>query len=224
MAKLTGALLSGLAVALRATMGVIVKLGVALLTTPVGWFVLAIAAIAGAAYLIYKNWGAVSGFFSGVWGSVKTQTAAAWTSVKASLSGLWSSSVNTAQTIWAGLPDFFSGMWQGIKDTASVVWTGIASMLSQMWAAMVSTASTVWPQMGGSFPAVLQTISTAIINWSPLGLFYQAFAGVMSYFGVELPTKFSEFGANIIQGLVTADGVPCARTSGVFKIGQSFSR
>ncbi len=27
-----------------------------------------------------------------------------------------------------------------------------------------------------------------------------------------------------IQGLVTADGVPCARTSGVFKIGQSFSR
>ena len=202
VAKLTGALLSGLAVALRATMGVIVKLGVALLTTPVGWFVLAIAAIAGAAYLIYKNWGAVSGFFSGVWDSVKTKTTAAWTSIKASLSGLWSSSVNTAQTIWAGLPDFFSGMWQGIKDTASVVWTGIASMLSQMWAAMVSTASTVWQQMGGSFPAVLQTISTAIINWSPLGLFYQAFAAVMSYFGMELPTKFSEFGANIIQGLV----------------------
>lgn len=202
VAKLTGALLSGLLVALRATMGAIVKLGVALLTTPVGWFVLAITAIAGAAYLIYKNWGAISGFFSGVWGSVKTQAAAAWTSIKASLSGLWSNSVSTAQTIWAGLPGFFSGMWQGIKDSASAVWSGIASVLSQMWAAMVSTASTAWQQMGGSFPAVLQTISTAIINWSPLGLFYQAFAGVMSYFGVELPTKFSEFGANIIQGLV----------------------
>ncbi len=203
VSKLTGALFSGLMVALRATMGVIVKLGVALLTTPVGWFVLAIAAIAGAAYLIYKNWSAISGFFSGVWGSVKTQAAAAWTSIKASLTGLWSSSVSTAQTIWAGLPGFFSGMWQGIKDTASAVWNGIASMLGQMWAAMVNTASTVWQQMGGSFPAVLQTISTAIVNWSPLGLFYQAFAGVMSYFGLELPTKFSEFGANIIQGLVT---------------------
>lgn len=202
VAKLTGALFSGLMVALRATMGVIVKLGVALLATPVGWFVLAIAAIAGAAYLVYKNWGAISGFFSGVWGSVKTQTAAAWTSIKASLSGLWSSSVSTAQTIWAGLPGFFSGMWQGIKDTASAVWSGISSMLGQMWTAMVSTASTLWQQMGGSFPAVLQTISTAIVNWSPLGLFYQAFAGVMSYFGLELPTKFSEFGANIIQGLV----------------------
>ena len=200
--KLTGALFSGLMVALRATMGVIVKLGVALLTTPVGWFVLAIAAIAGAAYLIYKNWGAISGFFSGVWGSVKTQATAAWASIKASLSGLWSSSVSTAQSIWAGLPGFFSGMWQGIKDTASAVWSGIASMLGQMWAAMASTASTIWQQLGGSFPAVLQTISAAIINWSPLGLFYQAFAGVMSYFGLELPTKFSEFGANIIQGLV----------------------
>lgn len=200
--KLAGALFSGLMVALRATMGVIVKLGVALLTTPVGWFVLAIAAIAGAAYLIYNNWSAISGFFSGVWGSVKTQAAAAWTSIKASLSGLWSSSVSTAQTIWAGLPGFFSGMWQGIKNTASAVWSGIASMLGQMWTAMVSTASTLWQQMGGSFPAVLQTISTAIVNWSPLGLFYQAFAGVMSYFGLELPTKFSEFGANIIQGLV----------------------
>lgn len=202
VSKLTGALLSGLMVALRATMGVIVKLGVALVTTPVGWFVLAIAAIAGAAYLIYKNWSAISGFFSGVWGSVKTQAAAAWTSIKASLSGLWASSFSTAQTIWAGLPGFFSGMWQGIKDTASAVWSGIASMLGQMWGAMVNTASTIWQQLGGSFPAVLQTISTAIVNWSPLGLFYQAFAGVMSYFGLELPTKFSEFGANIIQGLV----------------------
>ncbi|MGD9756206.1 MAG: phage tail tape measure protein [Comamonas sp.] len=202
VSKLTGALFSGLMVALRATMSVIVKLGVALLTTPVGWFVLAIAAIAGAAYLIYKNWGAISSFFAGLWSSVKTQTAAAWTSIKASLSGLWSTTVNTAQTIWAGLPGFFAGMWQGIKDTASAVWTGIASTLSQIWAVMVSTASTLWQQMGGSLPAVLQTISTAIINWSPLGLFYQAFAGVMSYFGVELPTKFSEFGANIIQGLV----------------------
>ena len=75
-------------------------------------------------------------------------------------------------------------------------------MLGQVWSSLVAGASTLWQQLGGSFPAVLQTISTAIINWSPLGLFYQAFAGVMSYFGVELPTKFTEFGANIIQGLV----------------------
>jgi hypothetical protein len=41
-----------------------------------------------------------------------------------------------------------------------------------------------------------------IINWHPLGLFYKAFAGVMSWFGVDLPKSFTEFGANLIGGLV----------------------
>lgn len=244
--KLTGTLLSGLMLALRVAMGAIVKLGVALFTTPVGWFVLAIAAIAGAAYLIYKNWGAISSFFSGLWDSVKAKTAAAWENIKTRLSGLWSSTqamatgiwaelsgffaglwhgiqttasgawqfitstlsvlwsgaVSMAGSVWGGLPGFFTGLWQGIRDRASAAWSGITSMLEQVWSSLVAGASAIWQQMGGSFPAVLQTISAAIINWSPLGLFYQAFAGVMSYFGVELPTKFSEFGANIIQGLV----------------------
>lgn len=198
-----GAGFSLLGGALKGLMGVVVKFGVALFTTPVGWFVLAIAAIAGAAYLIYKNWGAISEFFSGLWKSVKDYTSEAWVSIKARLSGAWSSTVSAAQTIWAALPGFFSGMWQSITTTASAMWTGISSTLSQIWTSMVSGATALWQQLGGSFPAVLQTISTAIINWSPLGLFYQAFAAVMSYFGVELPTKFTEFGANIIQGLVS---------------------
>ncbi len=198
-----GAGFSLLGGALKGLMGVVVKFGVALFTTPVGWFVLAIAAIAGAAYLIYKNWGAISEFFSGLWKSVKAYTSEAWASIKARLSGAWSSTVSAAQTIWAALPGFFSGMWQSITTTASAMWSGISSTLSQIWTSMVSGATALWQQLGGSFPAVLQTISTAIINWSPLGLFYQAFAAVMSYFGVELPTKFTEFGANIIQGLVS---------------------
>jgi hypothetical protein len=45
--------------------------GVALLTTPVGWFLLAVAAIAGAAFVIYKNWDAVAKFFEEKWGRVK---------------------------------------------------------------------------------------------------------------------------------------------------------
>jgi len=47
------------------------KLGLAILTTPVGWFLAAIAAIAGAVYLIYQNWGAIAGWFSAQWASVR---------------------------------------------------------------------------------------------------------------------------------------------------------
>jgi len=92
-----------------------------LLTNPITWIVLAIA---GAAFLIYKNWAAISGFFSGIWTTIKTA---------------------------------FNG---GIKG-----------------------------------------ISALIINWSPIGLFYSAFAKVLSWFGVDLPAKFTDFGAMILDGL-----------------------
>lgn len=81
---------------------------------------------------------------------------------------------------WGPIKEFFSGLWDDIK----------------------AGAAAVWQDLGGSVPAVLATIGAAILNWSPLGLFYQAFAGVMSWFGVEMPAKFTEFGANIISGLV----------------------
>ncbi|NVH70009.1 hypothetical protein G4D37_28245, partial [Burkholderia pseudomallei] len=48
----------------------------------------------------------------------------------------------------------------------------------------------------------LAALGTLILNWSPLGMFYRALAGVLSLFGVELPAKFSEFGGHLIDGLV----------------------
>lgn len=46
-------------------------LGAALLATPVGWILAAIAAIAGAVYLIYKNWEPIKAFFSETWAKVQ---------------------------------------------------------------------------------------------------------------------------------------------------------
>ena len=92
------------------------------LTNPI---VLAVTAIAVAAYLIYKNWEPIKGFFVGIWSTIKTA---------------------------------FNG---GIKG-----------------------------------------VSALIINWSPIGLFYMAFAKVMSWFGIDLPSKFTGFGSMIIDGLV----------------------
>lgn len=60
----------------------------------------------------------------------------------------------------------------------------------------------VWANIKGFFQSGIGNISATILNWSPLGLFYSAFAAVMNWFGFELPTKFSSFGANIINGLI----------------------
>lgn len=60
-----------LGAALLAMIPTIWSLGAVLLATPLGWFLGAIALIAGAVYLVYRNWEPIKGFFSGLWGSVK---------------------------------------------------------------------------------------------------------------------------------------------------------
>lgn len=46
-------------------------LSLALITTPIGWIVTGIAALAGAVYLIYRNWDSIAEWFKGLWGRVK---------------------------------------------------------------------------------------------------------------------------------------------------------
>lgn len=61
--------------------------------------------------------------------------------------------------------------------------------------------SNLWQQIKTAFSGGITGISTLILNWSPLGLFYTAFAKVLSWFGIDLPAKFTGFGAMILEGL-----------------------
>lgn len=61
----------GLLVSLYSLAVALKGVGAALLTTPVGWFIVAVTAIAGAAYVVYKNWDAIAKFFEEKWGRVK---------------------------------------------------------------------------------------------------------------------------------------------------------
>lgn len=76
-------------------------------------------------------------------------------------------------------------------------------LLYRNWDGIKGGLVAIWEGLGGSIGAVLSNIGAAIVNWSPLGLFYQAFAGVLRYFGFDLPAKFSEFGSQIVSGLVS---------------------
>jgi len=98
-----------------------------------------VALLAGAAYLIYRNWEPIKTFFLGMWSGIKTGALGMWDEIKLG----------------------FSGGFAGIAAT--------------------------------------------IVNFSPLGLFYKAFAGVLSYLGVDLPGRFTEFGGMLMQGL--ANGI-----------------
>jgi len=57
--------------ALKAAGTGFLTLGKAILTTPLGWFLAAIAAVGAAAYIIYDNWEQIGDFFTEKWASVK---------------------------------------------------------------------------------------------------------------------------------------------------------
>ncbi|MEX0140976.1 phage tail protein [Massilia sp. LMS1-1-1.1] len=169
-------------------------LGRVFMLNPIG---LAVTAIAGAAFLIYKYWEPIKGFFTGVWSHVKTAFAGGIGGVSALI-------VN-----WSPLGMFyraFAGVlgWFGIALPAKFTDFGasILQRITASWAPIASFFADIWSRLRTVCAGGMGSITALIINWSPVGVFYQAFAGVMSWFGIELPAKFTEFGINIVQGLI----------------------
>jgi len=77
-----------------------------------------------------------------------------------------------------------------------------AALIYANWSRVGPFFLGLWAEIKEGVAGGLAGIGALLLNFSPLGLLYRAFAGVMSYFGVDLPSKFSEFGGNIIQGLI----------------------
>lgn len=77
-----------------------------------------------------------------------------------------------------------------------------AYLIYRYWEPIKAFFLGIWSEIRAGFDGGLAGIGQLIVNFSPLGLFYRAFAGVLGWFGVELPGKFSEFGGNLVQGLI----------------------
>lgn len=78
---------------------------------------------------------------------------------------------------------------------------GAALLIYKNWAPISGFFVGIWNTIKSSFNGGIRGISALIINWSPIGLFYSAFAGVLRWFGIDLPAKFTGFGAMILEGL-----------------------
>ena len=92
---------------------------------------------------------------------------------------------------WAKVGPWFSELWGKVSGVFSNAWNGITNF-----------CSIAWTNISNFFTSGIGNITAMILNWSPLGLFYQILQPVLNLFGIELPGKFSEFGSNLIQGLV----------------------
>jgi TP901 family phage tail tape measure protein len=77
----------------------------------------------------------------------------------------------------------------------------IAGFIVTTFQAIPAFFSGIWNSITTAFSGGIAGIGALILNWSPLGLFYTAFASVLSWFGIDLPAKFTGFGAMILEGL-----------------------
>lgn len=78
---------------------------------------------------------------------------------------------------------------------------GAALLIYKNWAPISAFFTGIWTTIKTAFSGGITGISALIINWSPIGLFYMAFSKVLSWFGVDLPAKFTGFGAMLLEGL-----------------------
>lgn len=79
---------------------------------------------------------------------------------------------------------------------------GGAYLIYKNWGAVTSYFTSAWRDIKAGFSDGISGILKVLVNFSPIGLIYQAFAAVMKYLGVDLPSRFTEFGGLIIDGLV----------------------
>ena len=164
-----------------AVWSVVTSLGaltIALATNPI---VLAVAAIAGAAILLYKHWEPISAFFVKLWADVKaaffaapawlanfgTQFAAgflqdAWRPLVAFFTTLWT---DVKAIFWTAVTwvDQFVGMfipggietaWQGLTAFFTTLWTGVKGVFDWAWSVLEPIINTIMKAIGPVLTAV----------------------------------------------------------------------
>lgn len=184
------------------------QLGIALLTTPIGW---AIMAIAVAALLIIKYWQPIKAFFAGIWAGFM-QGIAPLLSTLSSLGSMLS-------TIFAPLRpvlDMIIGgiMWLGsalmsliapfvATDAQLATATSYGSQFGFVLGTIVSLIGQVVAGLVGALALGLQTIGTAIGTFAGMIVVY---GGMAISYVAALPSRFMAFLAGLPAQMAAMGG------------------
>ena len=77
-------------------------------------------------------WDQAAGFFTGIWGSIKST----FSEVQEALGGFFTDAWNTIQAVWTAATGFFSSVWEGIKGIFSVVKSTLSGFFDDAWNAV----------------------------------------------------------------------------------------
>ena len=122
------------------------------------------------------------------------------------------------------IPSLIGGLFSLAKNALPMVATGIrlvtaaamanpilalitgialaATLIYQNWETVGPWFASLWQEIKSGFSNGIAGVVGLLANFSPLGLMYSAWSGVLNYLGIELPAKFTGFGGMIIDGLI----------------------
>ncbi|WP_042026102.1 phage tail tape measure protein [Escherichia coli] len=99
-------------------------------------------------------------------------------------------------------------LWIGralMMNPIGLVITAVAAaayLIYRNWGAVSGWFKQRWADIQEAFNGGIAGTGKLLINWSPAGLLYKAFAAALKYLGVDLPAKFTDFGGHLIDGLI----------------------
>ncbi|HCN6469498.1 TPA: phage tail tape measure protein, partial [Escherichia coli] len=202
---LAGSLVRGFMSAARAVLWI----GRALMMNPIG---LVITAVATAAYLIYRNWGAVSGWFKQRWADIQEAFNGGIVGIGKLLINwspaglLYKAFAAALKYFGVALPakftDFGGHLIDGLINGIKNKWGSLKSSVTGMGDSISSWFKQCWADIQEAFNGGIAGTGKLLINWSPAGLLYKAFAAALKYLGVDLPAKFTDFGGHLVDGLI----------------------
>ena len=189
----------------------IYSIGVALLTTPVGWILAAIAAIAGAVYLIWKNWDTVSGWIMSAWGKVSAFLDTSigkimavfvfpligiplliikhWDAIWGWLQGLWNQITAFLQITVGQVLLTFVTPFIGIPRMIYKHWEGIKDFFSGLWDGIQAGFSTfidgflgAWDWLNGAVDMAIKKLADMVSGVPILG---DVLSKAVSFFGTD---------------------------------------
>jgi len=153
---------------------------IAMNANPIGIIILAVAALIGIGYLLWKNWDTI-------WDSI----GATMRSSGEYFSSIWNTIYETVGGVISSIGSFFTNLWTGVWDGIIAVRSGIINVITSIWDAVVGFGKGV----GNVFMSIVGGIVNGIIwllNSFPRGI-NMLFDSIRS-FSVNLPLGMGSIG------------------------------
>lgn len=140
-----------------------ITLGVAMMATPVGWFMGAVALIAGAAYAIYANWDGVVGYFTDVWSNVVRVFEGAWGYFEDVGENFGRVAMRLMEA-WTPITGYFTDVWNNVTRVFEDAWGLIEGVVEKISGAVDLVRS------AGQFLGLVDDPATGAASTGPYGL------------------------------------------------------